>query len=91
MIAFGPPPLSTIVSPTLTAGMPQMKTDVLPMGTIPPTCGTKPLTRGQTCISDTLQAGKPPISTVGAPGPGAKGMPCDVRSPNLAAGGIINH
>lgn len=74
-LAAGMPPISTVpdpaaivsggpvqvaISPTLAAGMPPISTVGHPGGRIgPPTCGTVPVTIGQTCISDALAAGIP--------------------------------
>ena len=68
----GIPPIKTVVdpiiiesggpthvhrSPTHAAGKPPIKTVTLPGGKIgPPTCGTTPVTMGQTCISLILAA-----------------------------------
>jgi hypothetical protein len=73
MRAAGMPPISTVAdplamvsggpvqrhtSPTLAAGIPPIKTVGLPGGmTGPPTCGTVPVTIGQTCMSEILAAG----------------------------------
>jgi len=77
ILAAGWPPIMTVVdprimlsggpvhvamSPTRAAGSPSMITVGQPGGNIgPPTCGTVPVTIGQTCISDTLAAGCPII------------------------------
>lgn len=73
MRAAGFPPISTVAEPlamvsggpvqvqllvAVAAGIPPMSTVGVPGGKIgPPTCGTVPLTIGQTCISPTLAAG----------------------------------
>jgi hypothetical protein len=75
ILAAGIPPINTVVepitmesggptqvamSPTLAAGKPPIKTVGSPAGKIgPPTCGTVPVTIGQTCISVILAAGAP--------------------------------
>jgi hypothetical protein len=72
ILAAGTPPIKTVVdpmiiesggptqvhrSPTRAAGKPPIKTVTLPGGnTGPPTCGTTPVTIGQTCISLILAA-----------------------------------
>ena len=71
-IAFGAP-ASTTMSPCRAAGSPPIITVMLPTATTPPTCGFRPSTSGQACVSDAARhAGCPPISTVGQPGPGAE-------------------
>jgi hypothetical protein len=87
-IEFGGP-LSVIISPCRAAGMLLIMTVTLPMATIPPTCGTVPVRRGQVWKSMVaLHAGFPPIKTFTLPGPGLSGVPWLVKSPTRAAGGI---
>src|SRR6478672_3455690 len=51
-------PTQTARSPTRAAGIPPIRTVIAPGGRIgPPTCGTRTLTMGQTCISPTRAAG----------------------------------
>jgi hypothetical protein len=50
-------PVHVHISPTFAAGWPPIITVGVPGGRIgPPTCGTVPLTSGQTCMSPTLAA-----------------------------------
>lgn len=57
MIMLSGGPLQVAISPTHAAGIPPIKTVGHPGGKMgPPTCGTVPVTIGQTCISDTLAA-----------------------------------
>ena len=56
MVSGGPEQVT--ISPTLAAGAPPIITVGQPGGiTGPPTCGTVPVTIGQTCISPILAAG----------------------------------
>src|SRR6186713_1038810 len=51
-------PVQVSLSPTRSAGIPPMSTVGLPGGRAgPPTCGTTPVTMGQTCMSLTRAAG----------------------------------
>jgi hypothetical protein len=51
-------PVHTSISPTAAAGIPPTSTVGVPGPvTGPPTCGTGPLAKGQTCISVNLAAG----------------------------------
>ena len=51
-------PTQVAMSPTRAAGKPPISTVTAPGGRIgPPTCGTTPVTIGQTCISVILAAG----------------------------------
>ncbi|AKB78403.1 hypothetical protein MSHOH_1920 [Methanosarcina horonobensis HB-1 = JCM 15518] len=62
----------------------------LPCTTTPPACGAGPEeSRHAWKSAAPLQAGIPPIKTFGLPGPGPRGVPWDVASPTLAAGGIV--
>jgi hypothetical protein len=72
ILAAGAPPIKTVpdpaaivsggptqvhMSPTFAAGIPAIITVGVPGGiTGPPTCGTVPVTIGQTCMSPTLAA-----------------------------------
>jgi hypothetical protein len=83
-------PLAMIMSPCRAAGMLLIMTVTLPMATVPPTWGTVPVNMGQAWKSaDARQAGIPPMSTVGLPGPGPNGVPWLVKSPTLAAIGML--
>ena len=69
------------------AGKPPIITVTLPTVTTPPTCGFRPSTSGHACVSERARhAGCPTMSTVGQPGPGARGVPWLVMSPRRAAG-----
>ena len=53
------PPAQTFMSPIRAAGIPPINTVTAPGGKIgPPTCGTTPVTAGQTTLSVTRAAGK---------------------------------
>src|SRR5438034_252884 len=57
------------------------------MITLPTPSAPLTLAAGHACWSTMVrQAGKPPISTLGLPGPGDSGLPCVVRSVTRAAG-----
>src|SRR5574340_1324747 len=59
-------PTHTAMSPTRAAGSPPISTVTAQGGSIgPPTCGTSPVTMGQTCISVTLAAGIPISALLG--------------------------
>jgi hypothetical protein len=77
-----------MVSPSLAAGIPFIRTLVLPVGTIPPMCGTGPDDSGQVWKSPPArQAGMPSMRTFELPVP-VSGGPCAVGSSTRAAGGI---
>src|SRR5215472_3897880 len=84
------PGFSTTMSPIRQAIMLLMRTVALPIITEPAPSAPETLVAGQACWSMTaLQAGSPPIITLGLPGPGLKGLPWVVASVTRAAGGML--
>src|ERR1035438_2302528 len=83
------PGISTTISPKRHAIMLLISTVGLPIITIPTPSGPVMLTAGQACWSIIArQAGRPPMRTLGLPGPGESGAPWAVGSVTRAAGGI---
>ena len=75
------------VSVMRNAGRPAMRIDVLPDGNGAGGCGPAKGGMRQMCVSPTMAAGSPAMTTLGAPGPPTMpGWP--VWSPTRAAGGM---
>src|SRR5580765_7976534 len=95
MIGFtGPsasPGISMTMSPSRQAIMLLISTVGLPIMTMPTPSAPLMLTAGHACWSIMArQAGRPPMSTLTLPGPGARGMPWVVGSSMRAAGGMVS-